>query len=390
MNIQPLRAAWELIDQRVRENNECIWDAAKAKGLMAGYHRRWADQSYVTIDTEQQFELPIVNPSTGKSSRTFVQAGKFDGVIKMGQRHFLLEHKTTSDQIEKPDSPYFKRLEIDSQVSMYVLAHWQSGIKLDGTVYDVIKKPGIRACNVPKGTANKIVGTCRELNESGSYYGWKINSEDLSRFADDKGDHKESPIMYANRLASDCHDRPNWYFQRRMIPRLDNELLEWAQELWDTAQAMRDSNNSGRHFRNSGACMQFNTPCRFLGVCSGHDSVGSDKWIKAPAVHDELDTGDSDGRDVLTNSRIRSYSLCRRKHHYHYNLGLRKRDQEDSPPLVFGTLMHEALRSWFDCYRENPDGNENGKAVRDTDENVAVERSQHGSQITPTGDSTRC
>ena len=363
MDLAPLKAAWELIDQRVEEQNECVWDAAKAKGLMAGYHRRWSDQTYMTVATEQQFELPIVNPETGRQSRTFYQAGKYDGIIKDGSRHFLLEHKTTSDSIESPDSPYFKRLDIDSQVSMYVLAHWQSGIKLDGTVYDVIKKPGIRPIQVPKATKKKLaerntVGTRHELLNFGSYYGWKIHSEDLSRFADDKGDHTESPIMYTNRVAASCFNKPNWYFQRRMIPRLDGEILEWAQELWDASQAIRETNNKDRHFRNSAACMQYGTPCRYLGVCSGRDTLDSDKWIRTPCVHPELDMGESDGRDALTNSRIKTYQTCRRKHHYSYNLGVVRRDKEESPALTFGTLLHEALRVWFDCYRENPNGND--------------------------------
>ena len=45
---------------------------AKCKALMIGYDNRYAsDNPYTTVDTEQIFRLPIVNPATDRPSRTF-------------------------------------------------------------------------------------------------------------------------------------------------------------------------------------------------------------------------------------------------------------------------------------------------------------------------------
>lgn len=326
---------------------------AKVAGLMAGYDARWRDQPWRLRAKEFQFGLPIVNPATGSPSRTFTQAGKFDGIIVDGAgREYLLEHKTTSDDITDPNAPYWRRLAIDSQVSAYMLAHWQSGRKLHGTIYDVIRKPGIRPKELSKLSKASIVSR-------GEYFGQPVLDADRDAVA--KGGDRETPTLYALRLAAECCESPERYFQRRVIQRLDNEVLEWADELWAVSKDMLEARNSNRHYRNSGACMNYGTPCGFLGICSGHDSPDSDRWQTKTQVHEEISL-EGDGRSVLTHSRVRCFQTCRRKHFYQYELGLARVDEEEREALLLGTAMHAALDSWWNLYSENRHDDDNGAA----------------------------
>lgn len=272
-----LAAALEAVNRASSDRDDIR--AAKVRGLMAGYDARWADSDWQAIGVEEEFVLPVVNPETGRASRTWMHAGKFDGIAAYKGKTCLVEHKTTSEDVSDPNSPYWRRLAIDSQVSGYVLANWQNGRKLDGTMYDVIRKPGIR----PKQLDQK---TRRAIASLGEYCGTRI-SEDLRQQIIDGGD-TETAELYEIRLAADTLAQPGKYFQRRFVPRLDSELAEWANELWDVAKDIQNARRMGRFYRNSSACMNYGTPCEFLGVCSGHESIASDRWRKREAVHAEL------------------------------------------------------------------------------------------------------
>jgi len=326
--------------------------AAKARGLMIGYDAKWGNTGWHTLGVEEVFHLPVINPETAAKSRTFTQAGKFDGIIGFGDRTYLLEHKTTSEDITDPNGTYFRRLAIDSQVSAYVLANWQQGRKLDGTLYDVIKKPGIRPKNLAKADRAHIAS-------GGTYFGFKVPEN--VRLAVALTQERECHELYAIRLAADCIENGDKYFARKMIPRLDSEVTEYATELWEVGQSILSARSRNAHYRNSGACVEYNTPCQFLGICSGNDSPDSDKWEKREYVHSELPIlGEEGGRDVLTNSRIKCFQSCRRKHYYRYEMGIQRRDDEEREALVFGSMIHAALEAYWNCFRK---GNTHGDST---------------------------
>lgn len=313
--------------------------AAKVRGLMIGYDARWSGTRFEMVGVEEVFHLPVINPRTGRPSRTFTQAGKFDGIIDIEGRSYLLEHKTTSDDIADPDSPYWGILDIDSQVSAYALANWQQGRKLDGTIYDVIRKPGIRPKAIPK-AEQKLIVSQRE------YCGFEVPVEIALRVSG--GDERECPKLYEVRLAAETLENPQKYFQRRIIPRLDMDLAEYAGEMWDVGQSLLHARNNNSHYRNSGACMNYNTPCTFLGVCRGHDTIDSEKWKRKEQHHSEIPVEFEDGGlNVLTNSRIKCFQTCRRKHLYQYEMGVERIDAEEREALALGTLMHIGLEAYF-------------------------------------------
>lgn len=154
--------------------------------------------------------------------------------------------------------------------------------------------------------------------------------------------------MYGSRLAHDCiTERPEWYFQRRAVPRLDNEIAEYATKLWDLGQDMLHVRQTGRHYTNPSACLRFGSPCQYLGICSHHDDPESERWSRRQNVHPELPDLAGDGRDTITNSRISCFQTCRRLHHFKYDLGIERVDEEEKEALFFGSLWHVAQENWW-------------------------------------------
>lgn len=228
--------------------------------LLSGYFWRWSDPGpnvivpAEVIATEQVFDLPVVNPETGKASTLWRVGGKIDKIVKLSDgRLAVMEHKTTGDSIE-PGSDYWTRLEIDSQISLYMYAARQMGFNVATVLYDVARKPGIRPRKITRKDYDEIA--------SGTYCGEPLTVSP----SDIHTGEVERPAMYGARLTADIAARPDFYYSRREIPRLDVDLDGFAQELWDTAATIREARNHGRHYRNSGACTGFGT-CEYLSHC---------------------------------------------------------------------------------------------------------------------------
>lgn len=328
--------------------------AAKCRGLLRGYHPRWKNAGYQPFAIEQTLVADLVNINTQRKSRTFRTAGKLDVQATINGKSIIIDHKTTSQDISDPDSPYWRQLAIDGQASHYMLLGWQHGIRFDGAVWDVIRKPSILPKKLTRAerTAIAASGTYCETRVSDEARRWVVTEE------------RESHELYEHRLAWDCtKERPQWYFQRRQIPRTQGELAEYAEELWTHGEELKHTRKENRHIRNPGACMLYGTPCKFLGICSGADSPDSDRWVRKEEVHVELPELEGDGRDVLTNSRIRCFQTCRRKHYYQYELGIERYDEEEKEALVFGSLLHLGLNAWWEALLPEGDSNGDGNSV---------------------------
>ena len=320
---------------------------AKVRALMHGYDARYRDAGYYPLAVEQLYTSQLTNPDTGRTSRAFTVAGVVDVLATENGNTVVIDPKTTSQDITDPAGAYWRQLVIEGQVSHYMLLLWQAGIKCDRAVWDVVRKPSIS----PKALAKKDAAGVAALRR---YCGREMSQASIDALCHEQ---RETLEMYEARLAWDCtHERPDWYFQRRAIPRLDNELLDYARELWEHGQEIHAAHRSGRHARNSGACLLYGSPCVYLGICSGYDTTDSDRWQIKHQVHRELPiTGD--GRRVLTNSRIRCFQTCRRKEHYQYVLGIERRDDEEREALLFGTIYHEAQRAWWETLKGEANGN---------------------------------
>lgn len=319
--------------------------AAKCRALLTGYDARWREAGYVAIEVERILVADLCNPESKGKSRSFELAGKIDVLAALARRRYIIDHKTTSQDISDPNSPFWRQLAIEGQVMQYMLLRWLHGDKPDGAVWDVVRKPQI----APK----KLSKAEKTLAVSGrSYFNRRLSDDSIMAL---QTDDRETLEMYEARLVDDCtYTRPEWYFQRRSIPRLDSEILEYAQELWEHSQEILHTRQTDRHLRNSGACLLYNSPCKFLGICSGHDTPESDRWRRKELVTVELEGVEGDGRNLLTNSRVRCYQTCRQKHYYEYELGIERQDEEEKEALFFGSLWHVGLNAWWRTFLTSP------------------------------------
>jgi hypothetical protein len=309
--------------------------------LMRGYDARWSAEhsNYVVEEIENEFCHKIRNPKTGYPLKGLWHAGKIDGLVKYGEKRFLLEHKTTSEDISDADAVYWRRLAIDSQISGYMLSLWDRGIEVDGTVYDVIRKPSIRPRRLTKENKAEI--------QSGSYFGRCLDGRKINQYLEMESEDDE---LFSFRLLADAIQNPANYYQRKQIVRTRQDLAEYAQELYQIGGQIRESKQSGVHFRNSSACTQFGSTCEYLPLCCGYDSFGSDSWQRRKRAHAELGDSTNDLPDreiVVTGSRLKTFLACRRKDHYRYGLRIEKADGEISEALSFGAAFHEALAAWW-------------------------------------------
>jgi len=90
-------------------------DWHNATAMMKAYAARYAAEEFEVVALEKTFQGPIVNPATGAASRSFVLAGKVDGIVRIGDDYFLLEHKTAAQL----DADYLERLWTDFQITIY-------------------------------------------------------------------------------------------------------------------------------------------------------------------------------------------------------------------------------------------------------------------------------
>lgn len=153
---------------------------ATLTGLLTGYYKCYDHDPIKELQPEQEFQFPL------QGSRTFDVAGKIDGLgIHEDGRPLLLEHKTTSDSVE-PDSDYWLRLRCNNQIMQYCHAARVCGRPVELILYDVTRKPSIRQ------------------------------------------KAKETVEEYGARLTADTLERPTFYFARREVPVLDQDLDEFV------------------------------------------------------------------------------------------------------------------------------------------------------------------
>ncbi|MCE5280303.1 MAG: PD-(D/E)XK nuclease family protein [Planctomycetaceae bacterium] len=176
--------------------------------LLEAHFWRYSKDNLELMASETTFSIPLVDPATQLVSELFSLAGKIDAIVRMDDgRLALLEYKTAGEDIG-PNSDYWQRLHADSQLSLYILAARAAGYDVSTCLYDVTRKPTIR---------------CKKT---------------------------ETPEQYSTRLYEDINERPEYYFQRREIPTLEDELREFQVELWQQICALQDSMAHGRWYRN--------------------------------------------------------------------------------------------------------------------------------------------
>jgi hypothetical protein len=260
--------------------------------LVCAYQWRWESHRLEYLAVEQSFELPLLNPKTGKRTTSFNLAGKIDGIVRMEDgRIAVKETKLFGDDIGN-DAPLWRRLRMDQQISLYMHASRRIGFDVDAVLYDVARKPtiGPTAIALTDELGAKIVldkHGDRVRTERGQYRqtgdkekGYTLQTRQMT--ADEWGD----------KLSSDIAERPDFYFQRQEVPRLEQDLEEYQRELWQIQQDVRNAQKNGLWYRtvNKQVCGF----CSYFDLCSSGKQVGTvapDGFEFLKDMHPEL-TGD--------------------------------------------------------------------------------------------------
>jgi len=236
--------------------------------LVCAYDWRWGESPIENVCVERAFSLPLINPATGRQTPSFDLGGKIDGVVRLEDgRLAVKETKTVSEDIG-PDSPLWRRLRMDQQITLYLHAARELGFPVETVLYDVIRKPTIDATPVPltDEDGKKIV-----LDAHGERIRNTTGKKEWRQTADvEKGyvlqTRSMSPDEWGEKLTADIVSRPDYYFARVEIARLDADIEEFKAELWDVQLSVRDAQKNGRHYRtvnrnSCGFCTYFDLCC---------------------------------------------------------------------------------------------------------------------------------
>jgi hypothetical protein len=246
------------------ENQRRDWHLAVA--MMRAYAERYAADDFEVIGLEHNFEGPIINPATGAASRSFVLAGKVDGIVRINGENFILEHKTAA-QI---DGDYLEKLWTDFQITIY--AHYieqTMGIPITGILYNVLVKAKLQQ---GKGETEE------EFQER--------RAELLAKSKTGKTTAKrrlpESDEEFQERLAGKYMDPA--MFHREMLYLSRDRFDVLRSELWELTQAFLDARRRGVFYQNTAFCFNYQRPCAYFALCrsNGNPNVIENFYQRVP------------------------------------------------------------------------------------------------------------
>jgi len=263
------------------------------------------------ISVELEFTFPLLNPETESPSKTFVEAGKIDGVLKHKTSGAIkvLEHKTTSESVE-PESDYWARLAMDGQISKYVLAVMQGGQDVRSVVYDVAKKPGIKPLRKDK-------------------------------------PNPETPQEFFDRCLENIRENPAAFFVQKEIPRSDSDLVDYCKDAWELSKQILYSRQHNLWPRNPSACTAYGQ-CEYFDLCAGRATVDGIRYGEKVTKHAELLITEQ-GKDFLTNSRLSALRKCARYHQLRYETPTEK-IAETSEALRLGSSFHAGCEAYLKTF----------------------------------------
>ena len=266
--------AWWAAAVAEMERERDPYQRARALSLMWGYHSRWQGMTWqgepiTVIGVEVEFSGPLFNPATSAPSKTWTRAGKLDVVVEVGGRVYVVEHKTTSEEIAV-GAEYWQRLTLDAQISTYLGGARLLGHEPAGVLYDVIRKPGILPL--------------RATPEDKRRYRKSDGALDARQRTEDE----DGEAFYA-RLNATIGADLDAYFARGLVVRTLDEERAAAEDMWAIGVQIRDARRAEAFPRNPDACLRYGRACDFWPVCSGVASLDDPtRFRRAVSPHEEL------------------------------------------------------------------------------------------------------
>lgn len=221
------------------------------------------------IDRKREivYDLPLINPNTGRAMHAFRSSGKIDGLIPLGNKHAKIIEDKFVKQIQRAQ---IEKLPLDDQLTEYVDAlareGWTAEVEFRHTRY-----PGINP-NPPK-----------QFKKKDDYPG-----ETLEEFA--------------IRLATDLVDRHSFYFDVQNLRFSTEHLEEFRLHRWMVAKEILEKRAQakklgiGAWYKNPSHCSDWGG-CQFIPLCCGIE--GAEHMYEVSNSQDpELETGASENGDT--------------------------------------------------------------------------------------------
>ena len=246
------------------EEQRRTWHLATA--MLRGYAARYPTEEFEVVALEKTFEGEIVNPATGAASRSFVLAGRVDGIVRVGNEHFLLEHKTAAVL----DGSYLDRLWTDFQITLYAHYVEQSlGIRIAGVLYNILVKARLQQSAGEtevefEARRAELIAKSPEESASGCENTRVQAARRQVRRA--RGSSRAQPLARAvRRCARSC----------------------------EADQAFLDARRRDVWYQNTSFCFQYGRPCPYFALCrSGGSSNVLENFYERRPPHEELGGSD--------------------------------------------------------------------------------------------------
>ena len=251
------------------ENQHRDWHLATS--MMNAYAARYTVEEFEIVALEKNFEGSIVNPATRAASRSFVLAGKVDGIVRIGRDYFVLEHKTAS-QI---DGDYLEKLWTDFQITIYAYYVEQAmGIPITGILYNVLVKAKLQ----------------QSKGETEAEY-QERRAELLAKSKTGKSSAKrrmpETDEEFQERLAEKYADPTMLHREMLYLSRDRFDILR--SELWELTQAFLDARRRGVFYQNTAFCFNYQRPCPYFALCRSNGNPNLiENFYQRVAPNEEL------------------------------------------------------------------------------------------------------
>lgn len=245
---------WFTLDPARRER----WHIATA--MVKAYIATYPTEAWRVIGLEVPFVGEIINPDTGRSSRSFILGGKVDGVVHIeGEGYFILEHKTTS----RLDAGYLDKLWTDMQIQLYASYIRPNDEPIAGVIYNILEKPALKM----------------KMGETDAEFQARLAEMKMPNRA--KQQQAETDLEFQDRLTG-------WFeyesrFHREVIYFTPNDLRELRANLWEMTQqyleAARGDDAAG-FYRNTSQCYQYNRACDYVQLCRAGGAANINSLIR--------------------------------------------------------------------------------------------------------------
>lgn len=209
------------------ESDELEFEQHALRVLVYEYLQRYG----IPDHHEVIFKLPLLNPATGKASRTFLRGGKIDGVKKIAPKTVdIIEDKL----YQQVNENMIGSLSLDEQTCEYLDAFLQMDWAVRNVRYRYTRWPSIRR------------------------------------------KQKETLDEFCSRFVEDIATRPTFYFDEQIVIFPTDQMEEYRRERWQVGQDILAARALVRRgvppeqafYRNPSRCDSFGAGCQFTPLCT--------------------------------------------------------------------------------------------------------------------------